>query len=317
MLQINVNTNCNGIIKKIIKGEMKMKKLAGIISAAFLSLALVACGQGEEAPVEEKETASESAVEENVEVNDDAEVVKLVVGATNVPHAEVLEAATPLLLEEGIELEIQRFQDYILPNKTLADGTLDANYFQHVPYLESQIEEHGYDFVNAGGIHIEPIGVYSQDYASLDELPEGAQIIMSSSVADHGRILTMLEAEGLIKLAEGVGIRATVQDIVENPKNFEFLDRVEAALLAQAYKNGEGDAVLINSNYALDAGLNPVEDAIALESGDETNPYVNLIAVRTGDETRPEIQKLVEVLRSETIRNFILEQYDGAVVPAE
>lgn len=304
-------------IKIIKKGVGKMKKLVGFISAALLSLSLVACGQGEEAPEKEADTTGEPAVEETTEGTEEAEVIKLVVGATNVPHAEVLEEAAPLLLEEGIEIEVVRFQDYVLPNKALADNELDANYFQHVPYLESQIEEHGYDFVNVGGIHIEPIGVYSQDYASLEELPEGAEIIMSSSVADHGRILTMLEEKGLIKLAEGVGIKATVQDIVENPKNFKFLDRVEASLLAQAFKNGEGDAVLINSNYALDAGLNPVEDAIALESGDQTNPYVNLIAVRTGDEARPEIQKLVEVLRSEEIRSFILEQYKGAVVPAE
>lgn len=277
-----------------------MKKLLGVFGAALLSLSLVACGSSDE--------------QQGGDTNSD--VVKLKVGASNVPHAIILEEAAPLLLEEGIELEIQTFQDYVLPNKSLENGELDANYFQHVPYLESQIEDHGYDFVNAGGVHIEPIGIYSQEYSNLDELPEGAEIIMSSSVADHGRVLAMLEEKGLIKLAEGVGIRATTQDIVENPKNFKFQDRVEASLLAQAYKNGEGDAVLINSNFALDAGLRPGQDAIELESSDETNPYVNLIAVRSGDETRPEIQKLVEVLQSEAIRNFILEKWEGDVVPA-
>ena len=291
-----------------------MKKLAGFLSAALLSLALVACGQGEQ-PAEETKTAGETGTTETVEATE--EVVKLVIGASNVPHAEVLEAAAPLLLEEGIEIEVVRFQDYVLPNKALASEELDANYFQHIPYLTAQNTDDGYGFVNAGGIHIEPIGVYSQKYASLEELPEGAEIIMSSAIPDHGRILAMLQDKGLITLAEGVGITATLEDIVDNPKNFKFNDRVEASLLPQAYLNGEGDAVLINSNFALGAGLSPGQDAIALESSDVTNPYVNVIAVREGDENRPEIQKLVEVLQSEKIRNFILENWGGDVVPAQ
>lgn len=291
---------------KKTKGIKKMKKLAGILSATLLSFTLAACGSSDQTQGEATPPAEEGT----------AETVKLVIGASNVPHAEILEEAAPILLEEGIEIEVVRFQDYILPNKALADNELDANYFQHVPYLNSQMEEHGYEFVNAGGVHIEPIGVYSQKYSSLEELPEGADIIMSSSVADHGRILAMLQDKGLITLADGVGITATVEDIVDNPKNFQFNDRVEASLLAQAYLNGEGDAVLINSNFALDAGLRPGQDAIALESADETNPYVNLVAVRAGDESRPEIQKLVEVLQSEVIQNFILEKWEGDVVPA-
>ncbi|RXJ01794.1 methionine ABC transporter substrate-binding protein [Anaerobacillus alkaliphilus] len=283
-----------------------MKKLAGILSAAFLSLALVACGTAEEQPAEQTQTAGEAT----------GEVVKLVIGASNVPHAEVLEAAAPILLEEGIEIEVVRFQDYVLPNQALAGNELDANYFQHIPYLTRQNEEHGYGFVNAGGIHIEPIGVYSQKWGSLEELPEGAEILMSSAVPDHGRILAMLEEKGLVTLAEGVGINATLEDIIENPKNFKFSARFEASLLPTAYLNGEGDAVLINSNFALGAGISPGKDSIALESADVTNPYVNVIAVRAGDENRPEIQKLVEVLQSEVIRNFILENWGGDVVPA-
>ncbi|OIJ18860.1 methionine ABC transporter substrate-binding protein [Anaerobacillus alkalidiazotrophicus] len=290
-----------------------MKKLAGILSAAFLSLALVACGPAaDEQPADQTDTTGDT--EETTEATDQ-ETVKLVVGASNVPHAEILEEAAPLLLEEGIEIEVRRFQDYVLPNKTLADGELDANYFQHIPYLTAQNEQEDYGFVNAGGIHIEPIGIYSQKWASLDELPEGAEIIMSSAIPDHGRILAMLEQQGLITLAEGVGITATLDDIEENPKNFKFQDRVEASLLPQAYLNGEGDAVLINSNFALGAGLSPGQDAIALESP-ENNPYVNVIAVRGGDEEREEIQKLVEVLQSEAITNFILERWGGDVVPA-
>ncbi|ADU31681.1 MetQ/NlpA family ABC transporter substrate-binding protein [Evansella cellulosilytica] len=296
-----------------------MKKLVKLITAFGLSLSiLAACGTGEDETTDEQGTADAGEVEETTE--DDAtteELVSLVIGATNVPHAEVLEFVKPLLVEEGIDLEIVTFNDYVLPNEALDAGELDANYFQHIPYLEMQIEEQGYDFVNAGGIHIEPIGVYSQDYGSLDELPEGAQFILSDSVADHGRILMMLEDHGLITLAEGAGIGASLDDIVENPKNFEFLANVEAALLPTAYEHNEGDAILINSNYALDAGLNPVEDAIALESGDQDNPYVNVIAVRSGDENDERITTLLQVLRSEDVKNFILETYDGAVVPAE
>lgn len=240
----------------------------------------------------------------------------LKIGASNVPHAEILNEAKPLLEEKGIELDITTFQDYIVPNQALESEDIDANYFQHIPYLESQKEEHGYDFVNAGGIHIEPIGVYSEKYDSLDDLPEGATIIMSSSVPDHGRILTMLEKEGLITLKADVEKTvATIEDIEDNPKKLKFDTEYEASLLPQIYNNGEGDAVLINSNYAIDAGLNPLEDAIALEA--EESPYVNVIAVRSGDEDKEEIKALIEVLHSQEIQDFILEKYNGAVVPVK
>ncbi|WP_044748589.1 MetQ/NlpA family ABC transporter substrate-binding protein [Bacillus alveayuensis] len=277
-----------------------MKKWLTALFAVVLLFSLAACGSKENADGGKEGTKSG----------------KLVVGASNVPHAEILEKAKPILKEKGIELEIVTFQDYVLPNKVLADKELDANYFQHIPYLESQKKEHGYDFVNAGGIHIEPIGVYSKKYKSLEELPEGAKIIMSNSVADHGRILSMLEEKGLIKLKEGVDkTKATVDDIVENPKKLQFEADVEAGLLPQVYKNNEGDAVLINANYALDAGLDPAKDPIAVESP-ENNPYVNIIAVRKGDENREEIKTLVEVLQSKEIQDFINEQYKGAVIPA-
>ncbi|WP_280769428.1 MetQ/NlpA family ABC transporter substrate-binding protein [Salipaludibacillus daqingensis] len=295
-----------------------MKKFLQSLGIVTLSLGvLAACGEGENEENQSGGNNNEEAAE-NGDNNNNAEsgeLQELVVGASNIPHAEILEFAQPLLEEEGIELDIVSFNDYVLPNEALAEGELDANYFQHVPYLESQIEEHGYDFVNAGGIHIEPIGVYSQDYDSLNELPEGAEIIMSSSVADHGRILMMLEEEGLITLAEGVGINATISDIEENPNDLQFQDNVEAALLPTAFENGEGDAVLINSNYALDADLNPLEDAIATESADTDNPYVNVIAVNSGDQEDQRILTLIEILRSEEVQNYILEEYDNAVVP--
>lgn len=280
-----------------------MKKI--FVGTLFAALALTACGTDEAADTTEENGGSGTE-----------EVVTLTVGASNVPHAEILEQAQPLLEEEGIEIEIETYQDYVLPNQDLDAGRLDANYFQHIPYLESQITDHGYGIANAGGIHIEPIGVYSKEYASLDELPEGAVILMSNSIPDHGRILSMLEAEGLITLEEGIDkTAAEISNIVDNPKNLEFDTEYEAALLVQMFEAGEGDAVLINSNYAIDAGISPLEDSIALEDSD--SPYVNVIAVQAGEEDSEAIQKLVEVLRSEEIQQFILDEWGGAVVPVE
>ncbi|MGD6842790.1 MetQ/NlpA family ABC transporter substrate-binding protein [Bacillus infantis] len=279
-----------------------MKKWLSLVLALAVALVISACG-----------TSEENADGGNADSGKE-ETSKLVVGASNVPHAEILEEAKPLLEEKGVELEVVTFQDYILPNQALNSGELDANYFQHIPYLEAQIEENDYDFVNAGGIHIEPIGVYSKKYKSLDELPDGAKVLMSNSVADHGRILTMLEKEGLITLKEGVDkIKATIDDIETNEKNLEFDTEYEASLLPQIYNNDEGDAVLINSNYAIDAGLNPIEDSIAIE--DKESPYVNVIAVKSGDEDKEAVKALVEVLHSKEIQDFILEKYEGAVVP--
>jgi D-methionine transport system substrate-binding protein len=274
-----------------------MKKWWGALLAIVLVLALAACGGKDGA-------------------QGDQEKKELVVGASNVPHAEILEKAKPILKEKGVNLKIVTFQDYILPNKALENKEIDANYFQHIPYLEAQIEENGYDFVNAGGIHIEPIGIYSKKYKSLEELPEGATIIMSNSVADHGRILSMLQEKGLIKLKDGIDkTKATVKDIVENPKKLKFKTDVDAGLLPQVYQNNEGDAVVINANYALDAGLDPAKDPIAVESP-KNNPYVNIIAVRKGDENRKDIKTLVEVLQSKEIQDFIKKEYKGAVIPA-
>ena len=276
-----------------------MKKFSIALLLLAFSVLMAACGSGND---DSKSGEGEGKGD------------KIIIGASNVPHAEILEQAKPILEKDGIELEIVTYTDYVVPNKALAQGELDANYFQHIPYLESQIKENGYDFVNAGGIHIEPIGVYSKKYKSLDELPKGAEIIMSSSVADHGRILTMLENQGLITLKEGIDkTTATVDDITENPKELKFKTDVEAAMLPQIYNNEDADAILINSNYAIDAGLNPVEDSIAIEDAD--SPYVNVIAVQSGDEESDKIKKLVEVLHSEEIQDFITKEYGGAVVP--
>lgn len=285
---------------------MIMKKFAAGLLLATGTLALAACGTGGDNATSGSSEAGEGG----------GEAKELVVGASNVPHALILEEAKPLLEEKGIELKIETYQDYVLPNEDLESKEIDANYFQHIPYLESQMADHGYDFVNAGGIHIEPIGIYSKKYKSLEDLPDGATILMSNSVADHGRILSMLEAQGLIKLDEGVDkTKAEVKDIAENPKNLKFDADYEASFLPQLYNQDEGDAILINSNYAIDAGLNPLEDAIALE--DSESPYVNVIAVRSGDEEKGEIKALVDVLRSKEIQDFIVEEWDGSVVPVD
>ncbi|GLY09532.1 MetQ/NlpA family ABC transporter substrate-binding protein [Pseudobacillus badius] len=279
-----------------------MKKWLLALLTALAVFALAACGGSDD---KKDEKAGKDGGKDDKEI---------VIGASNVPHAVILEEAKPLLEKKGYDLKIETFQDYVLPNKSLEEGDLDANYFQHIPYLEGQKKENGYDFVNAGGVHIEPIGVYSKKYKSLNDLPKGAKILMSSSVADHGRILTMLEKEGLIKLKEGVKKEeSTLDDIEENKKDLKFEYNYEPALLPQAYNNGEGDAVLINSNYAIDNGLNPLKDSIAIE--DKESPYVNVVAVRKEDENSEKIKALIEVLHSKEIQDFILKEWNGAIVP--
>ncbi|WP_305037403.1 MetQ/NlpA family ABC transporter substrate-binding protein [Gracilibacillus salinarum] len=274
-----------------------MKKLVTLLLALLL-FALAACGTSEED-------------------NQNAEgPTELTVGATSVPHAEILEEAKPLLEEEGIELTIEEYQDYVFPNDDLDSGTLDANYFQHIPYLESQMEEKGFDFVNMGGIHIEPMGIYSKNIKSVDDIKEGTVVIMSNSVADHGRVLSLLQNKDLIKLDESVDpVDATVKDVVENPLNLEFETDVDAGFLPEFY-NREADAlVAINTNYAIEADLVPTDDALILEGSD--SPYVNVIAARKEDEDNEAIKTLVDVLRSEEIQTFIEEKYEGAVVPVD
>lgn len=282
-----------------------MKKLLSFLLLSVLVLALAACGSKEDS----NSSSDEGATKENQK-----EKVTLKVGASHTPHAVILEKAKPILAKEGIDLEIEEYQDYVLPNEDLNNGDLDANYFQHIPFLKQKVEEEGYDIVNAGGIHIEPIGIYSKKYKSLDELPDGATILISNSIPDHGRILSLLEAQGLIKLKDGIDkTKATLDDIVENPKNLKIEATDAPEMMAVYYENNEGDAVVINSNFAIDRGINPLKDSIAIE--DSNSPYVNIIAVRSGDENREEIKKLVEVLRSKEIQDFILEEWGGSVVP--
>ncbi|WP_147533980.1 MetQ/NlpA family ABC transporter substrate-binding protein [Bacillus marasmi] len=275
-----------------------MKKLLSFITIAILALVLAACGGADEKSTE-KETK-----------NDDK---TLVVGASAVPHAEVLDAAKPLLKEKGIELKVEVFQDYILPNVALHDKELDANYFQTPGYLELQLEDNpDFDFVSIGEIHQEPIGIYSKEYKSLKELPTGAKIIMSNSLSDHGRILPIFEKAGLIKLKEGVGANARVEDIVENPKKLDFSTLIEAKLLASSFEAGEGDAVVINLNYALEGDID-IKNTLIGQEGKDVVP-ANLVVVNSADKNNEELKTLVEVLKSEEIQKFIQDKYEGAVL---
>lgn len=208
---------------------------------------------------------------------------------------------------------MQVFTDYVLPNVALRDKELDANYFQTPGYLELQMKENkDYDFVSVGEIHKEPIGVYSKKYKSLKDLPNGAKIIMSDSFSDHGRILPIFEKAGLIKLKEGVGKNARVEDIIDNPKKLDFSTLIEAKLLASSFESGEGDAVVINTNYALEGGIDIGKYGIAFE-GDDVVP-ANLFVVRSEDKDNKEIKTLVDVLKSEEIQKFIKDKYQGAVL---
>ena len=239
--------------------------------------------------------------------------MKLKVGATPAPHAEILEQVKPLLAEQGIDLEIVQYNDYNTPNDAVEDGSLDANYFQHITYMNNYNEANGTHLVNAGVIHYEPFGLYAGKTASLDALADGAQIAVPNDTTNEARALLLLVQEGLIKLADGVGINATTLDIVENPKNLDIVE-LEAAQIPS--RLADVDMAVINGNYALDAGLK-VADALAIEAADGTaaQAYENVIAVKEGNENNEAIKALVEALQSDTIRDYINDTYNGAVVP--
>lgn len=234
------------------------------------------------------------------------------IGATPVPHVEILEQIKPELEKDGVTLDIVEFSDYVQPNIALNDKELDANFFQHQPYLDNFVAEHKeMKIKSAGGIHIEPMGIYSRKIKNLDELQDGASISIPNDPTNGGRALLLLSKAGLITLKDGVGAEATVQDIVNNPKNIT-LQEVEAAQVPRTLE--DVDAAVINTNFAMQAELVPTKDAMFME--DSTSPYVNIVVVRDGDETRPEIQTLMKHLKSETVKAFINEKYKGAIVAA-
>jgi D-methionine transport system substrate-binding protein len=235
----------------------------------------------------------------------------LKVMASPVPHAQMLEAVKPDLQEQGITLEILVVEDYNVPNRALASREIDANFFQHLPFLEEQVKQFHYPIQSLARVEIEPMGVYSKKISALADLPEKGVIAIPNDPTNEGRALLLLEAQGVIKLGDVRQSLATPIDIAENPKQLQFIE-VDAAMLPRALD--DVDAAVINTNYALAIGLSPQRDALALES--ERSPYVNIIAVHTGDETRSDLQALAKAMTSEKMRAFILETYQGAVLPA-
>lgn len=259
----------------------------------------------------EASDAGEEAAEDTAAAS--GELEKLVVGASPAPHAEILEAAREVLASKGYDLEIVEYTDYVIPNNALDSGDLDANYFQHKPYLDSFNEQNGTDLVSAGAIHYEPFGIYAGKTASLDALPDGATVLVPNDITNEARALLLLEAQGLLTLKEDAGLEATPTDIVDNPKNLEFVE-LEAALLPRSLP--DEDIAVINGNYAIEAGLK-MSDALAVEDSDSlaATTYGNVVAVRAEDAESDKTKALIEALTSPEVKEFIETTYEGAVVP--
>ena len=243
-----------------------------------------------------------------------AEGTTITVGASPAPHAEILNKAAEILAEQGITLEVVEYNDYVIPNTAVEDGSIDANYFQHILYLNDFNEQNGTHLVIVDKVHYEPFGIYAGKSASLEELPEGAQIAVPNDPTNEARALLLLEAQGLITLTEGVGLSATKLDIVDNPNTYDLVE-VEAAQAPRALDSV--DIAVINGNYAIDAGLSAA-DALAVEDGSSEviqENYANVLVAKEGNETNEALLALAEVLKSDEIKTFIEETYEGAVVP--
>lgn len=265
-----------------------MKKIIALVLAVLMVASLAACGSK-------------------------ADDKTITVGATPAPHCEILEVAKELMAKDGYTLEIKEFNDYIIPNDSVEEGELDANYFQHITYMNNFNVENGTHLVSVAGIHYEPFGLYAGQTASVEELADGASIAVPNDATNEARALLLLEQEGLIVLEEGVGLAATKADIAENPLNLDIVE-MEAAQLTATLQ--DVDMAVINGNYAIDAGLN-VSEALAVEAADGTaaEAYVNVLTVKEGNEENEAIQALVKALQSAEVKAFIEETYAGAVVP--
>lgn len=237
----------------------------------------------------------------------------IVIGASTTPHAEILRVAAEIMKEGGYTVTIKEFDDYVMPNTALESGELEANYFQHKPYLDDFNAEKGTNLVSAGAIHYEPLGIYAGKTASLDEIKDGAQIAVPNDTTNEARALKLLEAQGLISVNPDAGFKATVKDITNNPKNLKIVE-IEAAQLGRSIQ--DVDFAVINGNYAIKAGLDIAKDALAIEAkdSDSATTYANIVAVRNGDENSSDIQALMKALKSDKVKKFIEEKYNGAVV---
>ena len=236
---------------------------------------------------------------------------KLVVAATAVPHAEILQVAKPLLEKEGVRLDVRVFNDYVQPNDQLVQKQVDVNYFQTEPYLDAYNRDRKTDLVTVTGVLIEPFGAYSRRVKSLDELPQGADVVIPNDPSNNSRALILLHTAGVIELKDPTNALSTQRDITANPKGLKFRE-LDSAMLPRVLD--QVDLALINTNYALDAGLKPTEDALAIESSD--SPYVNFLVSRTDNRNDPRVQKLARALTSPQVKDFIEKQYQGAVLPA-
>ncbi|MBP5266716.1 MAG: MetQ/NlpA family ABC transporter substrate-binding protein [Lachnospiraceae bacterium] len=289
-----------------------MKRVNALLLAGILTIgALTGCG----AKADNAATDT-AATETETEAAAPAETTTIKIAASPTPHAEILEQAKPILEKEGINLEIKVFEDYVIPNEVVESGEFDANYMQHLPYLESFNEENGTHIVSVGGIHYEPFGIFPGTKDSLDDIADGDTIAIPNDTTNEARALLLLQDNGLITLEDGAGLTATINQIAENPKNIKFVE-LEAAQVARVVN--ETSYVVLNGNYALEAGYSVAKDALAYESSDSdaATTYVNIIGVKEGNEKNEAILRLVEVLKSDEIKDYIKSTYNGSVIPFE
>lgn len=289
-----------------------MKKLLALTLALVLCLGLAACGGGTSTDTDTNADTSSDA-DTNGDATANGETITLTVGATPNPHAEILAQVKDDLAAEGIDLVVKEHSDYVVPNTAVEEGDLDANYFQHTPYMEKFNEENGTHLVSVGKIHYEPMGIYPGLTKTLEELPDGATIAVPNDATNEARALQLLAAQGLIELKEDAGLNATPNDITSNPKNLQFKE-LEAAMLPQTAS--EVDLSVINSNFAMEGGMNPATDSLASEDADSeaAQTFANIIAVKEGHENDPAIQALVKALQSDKVKEYIEKTYSGAVV---
>lgn len=286
-------------MKKNFKSILRLS----VFAAAAIGLA--ACGTGDKGGTASSEAASSGS---------EAEKTVITIGASSTPHAEILEQVKEDLAVEGYDLNIKVMDDYILPNTALNDGDLDANFIQHLPYLENFNKEHGIDLVSVGKVHFEPLGIYPGKADSLDAITEGGEVAIPNDATNGARALLLLEAAGLIKLKDGADITATSKDIVENPKNLKIVE-LEPAQVARSIQ--DVDVAVVNTNYALEAGFNVATDALKSEDkeSEAAQTYANILVVKAENKDSEAIKALVEAVQSEKIKTFINETYKGAVVP--
>lgn len=288
-----------------------MKKLLALTLALVLCLGLAACGGGTTSTDTNADTSSDA--DTNGDTATTGETITLTVGATPNPHAEILAQVKDDLAAEGIDLVVKEYSDYIVPNTAVEEGDLDANYFQHTPYMEQFNEENGTHLVSVAKIHYEPMGIYPGTAKTLDELKDGDTIAVPNDVTNEARALQLLAAQGIIELKADAGLNATPNDITSNPKNIQFKE-LEAAMLPQTVS--EVALSVINSNFAMEGGLNPATDALASEdaNSEAAQTYANIVAVEEGHENDPAIQALVKALQSDKVKEYIEQTYSGAVV---